>query len=51
MGAAYSVTAKPYAFDFDLESAAFVIIDMQRDFLYPEIILQSKGIKAYCLPA
>ena len=35
MGTKYSVAAKPYNFDFDLESTAFVIIDMQRDFLYP----------------
>ena len=35
MGTAYSVVAKPYNFDFDLESTAFIIIDMQRDFLYP----------------
>lgn len=31
----YSVSAKPYAFEFNLESTALMIIDMQRDFLYP----------------
>jgi len=30
----YSVAAKPYNFDFDIVSTAFMIIDMQRDFLY-----------------
>lgn len=31
----YSVVAKPYNLEFDLSSTALVIIDMQRDFLYP----------------
>ncbi|HLA42807.1 MAG TPA: cysteine hydrolase [Aggregatilineales bacterium] len=30
-----SVTAKPYAFEFELPTTAFIIIDMQRDFLEP----------------
>ena len=28
----YVVDAKPFAFDFDLEKTALLIIDMQRDF-------------------
>ena len=31
----YTVQAKPYAFEMDLETTALIIIDMQRDFLYP----------------
>lgn len=31
----FSAEATPYNFDFDLEKTALVIIDMQRDFLYP----------------
>lgn len=31
----FSVEAKPYHFGFDLEKTALIIIDMQRDFLYP----------------
>lgn len=31
----YIVQAKPYALEMDLETTAFIIIDMQRDFLYP----------------
>ncbi|MFB1050964.1 cysteine hydrolase family protein [Paraliobacillus sp. JSM ZJ581] len=31
----FSVKAKPYNFEFDLNKTALVIIDMQRDFLYP----------------
>jgi nicotinamidase-related amidase len=29
------IAAQPFAFDFDIESAALVIIDMQRDFIEP----------------
>ena len=31
----YSVDAKPYHFEFETASTAFLIIDMQRDFLLP----------------
>lgn len=31
----YTVQAKPYAFEMDLDTTALIIIDMQRDFLYP----------------
>lgn len=31
----YIVQAKPYALEMDLETTALIIIDMQRDFLYP----------------
>jgi len=31
----YKVPAKPYDFEFDIETTALMIIDMQRDFLYP----------------
>lgn len=31
----YKVQAKPYEFEFDIDSTALMIIDMQRDFLYP----------------
>lgn len=31
----YKVAAKPYEFEFDPETTALMIIDMQRDFLYP----------------
>ncbi|SEN49646.1 Nicotinamidase-related amidase [Amphibacillus marinus] len=31
----FSINAKPYEFTFSLEKTALVIIDMQRDFLYP----------------
>ena len=32
--AKYTVEAKPFAFDFDLDTTALLIIDMQRDFCY-----------------
>lgn len=35
MGKSYSIDAKPYAFEFDVEKTALVIIDMQRDFCAP----------------
>ncbi|WP_067839249.1 cysteine hydrolase family protein [Amphibacillus sediminis] len=35
MSRQYSVKAKPYNFTFDLDKTALIIIDMQRDFLYP----------------
>ncbi|CQR47302.1 Peroxyureidoacrylate/ureidoacrylate amidohydrolase RutB [Paraliobacillus sp. PM-2] len=35
MSKQYSVEAKPYNFEFDLDKTALVIIDMQRDFLSP----------------
>ncbi|MGB6179374.1 cysteine hydrolase family protein [Carnobacterium sp.] len=31
----FTVQAKPYGFELDLETTALIIIDMQRDFLYP----------------
>lgn len=31
----YTVEAKPYEFEFETENTAVMIIDMQRDFLYP----------------
>jgi nicotinamidase-related amidase len=31
----FAVEAKPYEFTFDLDKTALMIIDMQRDFLYP----------------
>ncbi|GAA0360770.1 cysteine hydrolase [Alkalibacterium iburiense] len=31
----YKVNAKPYEFEFNNDSTALMIIDMQRDFLYP----------------
>ncbi len=35
MSKVYSMEAKPYSFEFDLEKTALVIIDMQRDFCAP----------------
>ena len=31
----YTVEAKPYEFEFNTENTSVIIIDMQRDFLYP----------------
>ncbi|HJB23632.1 MAG TPA: isochorismatase family protein, partial [Candidatus Jeotgalibaca pullicola] len=31
----YKVQAKPYEFELNTETTALIIIDMQRDFLYP----------------
>ncbi|WP_085558546.1 cysteine hydrolase family protein [Carnobacterium iners] len=31
----FTIQAKPYGFELDLETTALIIIDMQRDFLYP----------------
>lgn len=31
----YTVEAKPYEFEFNTDNTAVIIIDMQRDFLYP----------------